>query len=237
MYCIARVSSFQISCLRRNKFVISHHRQCKRHVAARHGGLHESAEAHAEDGERAEHRPAAPALVFGLWLFGILVLVLGISRVAPVTPGESRRLVDWAYLGFLFRHVNPYLFTAMGISSSIGLSVLGAAWCVPPTIAPASPPTLDAQIHRESSAVFLKLQFANIHPSSSFVSRPAGESSSRGARSRAGRFAPRASPARTSYPSSSAKPSPSTASSWPSSCKPRSSTCPETQTDLTLNRS
>ena len=121
--------------------------------------------------------PRLPPLVFGLWLFGILVLVLGISRVAPVTPGESRRLVDWAYLGFLFRHVNPYLFTAMGISSSIGLSVLGAAWCVPPTIAPASPPTLDAQIHRESSAVFLKLQFANIHPSSSFVSRPAGESS------------------------------------------------------------
>ena len=155
--------------------------------------------------------PRLPPLVFGLWLFGILVLVLGISRVAPVAPGESRRLVDWAYLGFLFRHVNPYLFTAMGIASSIGLSVLGAAWCVPPTIAPASPPTLDAQIHRESSAVFLELQFANIHPSPSFVSQPAGESSSRGARSRAGRFAPRASPARTSYPSSSVKPSPSTA--------------------------
>ena len=113
--------------------------------------------------------PRLPPLVFGLWLFGILVLVLGISRVAPVTPGESRRLVDWAYLGFLFRHVNPYLFTAMGIASSIGLSVLGAAWCVPPTIAPASPPTLDAQIHRESSAVFLKLQFANIHPSNPVV--------------------------------------------------------------------
>ena len=109
--------------------------------------------------------PRLPPLVFGLWLFGILVLVLGISRVAPIAPGESRRLVDWAYLGFLFRHVNPYLFTAMGIASSIGLSVLGAAWCVPPTIAPASPPTLDAQIHRESSAVFLELQFANIHPS------------------------------------------------------------------------
>jgi len=113
--------------------------------------------------------PRLPPLVFGLWLFGILVLVLGISRVAPVTPGESRRLVDWAYLGFLFRHVNPYLFTAMGIASSIGLSVLGAAWCVPPTIAPTSPPTLDAQIHRESSAVFLELQFANIHPSNPVV--------------------------------------------------------------------
>jgi len=98
--------------------------------------------------------PRLPPLVFGLWLFGILVLVLGISRVAPVTPGESRRLVDWAYLGFLFRHVNPYLFTAMGIASSIGLSVLGAAWCVPPTLAPASPPTLDAQIHRESHRFF-----------------------------------------------------------------------------------
>jgi hypothetical protein len=77
MYCIARVSSFQISCLRRNKFVISHVRQCKRHVAARHGGLHESAEAHAEDGERAEHRPAAPAL--------------GVRPVALRRPGARPR--------------------------------------------------------------------------------------------------------------------------------------------------
>ena len=156
--------------------------------------------------------PRLPPLVFGLWLFGILVLVLGISRVAPVAPGESRRLVDWAYLGFLFRHVNPYLFTAMGIASSLGLSVLGAAWCVPPTIAPASPPTLDAQIHVKVRRFFYNFSLlTSIHPTPSFVSQPAGESSSRGARSRAGRFAPRASPARTSYPSSSAKPSPSTA--------------------------
>ncbi len=69
--------------------------------------------------------------MLGLWVFTILVFVLGISRVAPVAPGESRKLVEWAYLGFLFRHVNPYLFTALGIGSAIGLSVLGAAWYVP----------------------------------------------------------------------------------------------------------
>uniref|UniRef100_A0A7S0NNL4 V-ATPase proteolipid subunit C-like domain-containing protein n=1 Tax=Micromonas pusilla TaxID=38833 RepID=A0A7S0NNL4_MICPS len=72
--------------------------------------------------------PRLPRLVLGLWVFTILVFVLGISRVAPVAPGESRKLVEWAYLGFLFRHVNPYLFTAFGIGSAIGLSVLGAAW-------------------------------------------------------------------------------------------------------------
>ena len=75
--------------------------------------------------------PRLPRLVLGLWVFTILVFVLGISRVAPVAPGESRKLVEWAYLGFLFRHINPYLFTAFGIGSAIGLSVLGAAWCVP----------------------------------------------------------------------------------------------------------
>lgn len=75
--------------------------------------------------------PRLPRLVLGLWVFTILVFVLGISRVAPVAPGESRKLVEWAYLGFLFRHVNPYLFTVFGIGSAIGLSVLGAAWYVP----------------------------------------------------------------------------------------------------------
>jgi hypothetical protein len=36
--------------------------------------------------------------------------------------------VDFGYLAFLFRRINPYMFAAFGIASAIGLSVLGAAW-------------------------------------------------------------------------------------------------------------
>ena len=84
------------------------------------------------------------ALVSSVFTTGLLVTVYGISKSGP----DSEKLLDFKYLGFLFRQINPYMFTAMGIASAIGFSVLGAAWCVaPPRIsrarrrrAPARPP-------------------------------------------------------------------------------------------------
>ena len=49
--------------------------------------------------------PRLPRLVLGLWVFTILVFVLGISRVAPVAPGESRKLVEWGFRAFEPRQI------------------------------------------------------------------------------------------------------------------------------------
>ena len=56
------------------------------------------------------------------------LLVFGISHGRREQSGD--KLVDFAYLGVLFRSVNPYFFAALGIATAIGFSVLGAAWCV-----------------------------------------------------------------------------------------------------------
>lgn len=37
-------------------------------------------------------------------------------------------LINWRYLGFLFLNISPYFWSAMGIASCVGLSILGAAW-------------------------------------------------------------------------------------------------------------
>eukprot|EP00232_Nephroselmis_pyriformis_P025408 CAMPEP_0182865718 /NCGR_PEP_ID=MMETSP0034_2-20130328/7838_1 /TAXON_ID=156128 /ORGANISM="Nephroselmis pyriformis, Strain CCMP717" /LENGTH=183 /DNA_ID=CAMNT_0024998033 /DNA_START=69 /DNA_END=620 /DNA_ORIENTATION=+ len=42
--------------------------------------------------------------------------------------GSAIYYVDWAYLGFLFTQIDPYLFSGLGCALSIGLSVLGASW-------------------------------------------------------------------------------------------------------------
>ena len=41
-------------------------------------------------------------------------------------------LIDWAYLGFLFKQISPYFFACLGISLAVGLSIAGAAWCACP---------------------------------------------------------------------------------------------------------
>lgn len=41
-------------------------------------------------------------------------------------------LIDWAYLGFLFKLISPYFFACLGISLAVGLSIAGAAWCACP---------------------------------------------------------------------------------------------------------
>mmetsp|Transcript_20584 Transcript_20584/g.51271 ORF Transcript_20584/g.51271 Transcript_20584/m.51271 type:complete len:217 (-) Transcript_20584:289-939(-) len=62
-------------------------------------------------------------LVSAVWTIGLIVTVYGISRST-----ESGKFLDFKYLGFLFRQINPYMFAAMGIAAAIGFSVLGAAW-------------------------------------------------------------------------------------------------------------
>ena len=57
-------------------------------------------------------------------LAGLLIL-FGISG-----SSGSGRFLDFAYLGFLFRNIDPYFWAALGVAFAIGLSVLGAAWCV-----------------------------------------------------------------------------------------------------------
>ena len=43
--------------------------------------------------------------------------------------GSPDRFIDWPYLWFLFRHINPYFFAVLGVALCVGMSVLGAAWC------------------------------------------------------------------------------------------------------------
>lgn len=38
--------------------------------------------------------------------------------------------IAWDYLWFLFKNISPYFWAAMGIGLCVGLSILGAAWCV-----------------------------------------------------------------------------------------------------------
>ena len=39
------------------------------------------------------------------------------------------QLINWEYLGFLFKQISPYFFACLGISLAVGLSIAGAAWC------------------------------------------------------------------------------------------------------------
>lgn len=38
--------------------------------------------------------------------------------------------VDVSYIFFLFKNISPYFWASLGIATCVGLSIVGAAWCV-----------------------------------------------------------------------------------------------------------
>jgi hypothetical protein len=40
------------------------------------------------------------------------------------------RFIDYDWLWFLFRHISPYFWAALGVALAVGMSILGAAWSV-----------------------------------------------------------------------------------------------------------
>jgi hypothetical protein len=53
-----------------------------------------------------------------------LLIIFGISA-----SSGSGAFLDFAYLGYLFKQIDPYFWAALGVAFAIGLSVIGAAWC------------------------------------------------------------------------------------------------------------
>jgi hypothetical protein len=57
-------------------------------------------------------------------LLASLLILFGLSA-----SGGQKVFLDFAYLGYMFRQIDPYFWSALGVAFAIGLSVLGAAWC------------------------------------------------------------------------------------------------------------
>jgi hypothetical protein len=53
-----------------------------------------------------------------------LLIIFGLSA-----SSGNGAFLDFAYLGYMFRQIDPYFWSALGVAFAIGLSVLGAAWC------------------------------------------------------------------------------------------------------------
>lgn len=45
-----------------------------------------------------------------------------------IQVGDSNKFIDYNWLWFLFRHISPYFWAAMGVVLSVGMSILGASW-------------------------------------------------------------------------------------------------------------
>ena len=44
--------------------------------------------------------------------------------------GSPTRFIDYPWLWLLFRSTSPYFWSAFGVAFAVGMSILGAAWCV-----------------------------------------------------------------------------------------------------------
>jgi len=77
-----------------------------------------------------------------------LLLLYGINLSAPAQD----TYVDFRYLWQLFAFVDPYLLAGLGVVMAIGLSVLGAAWCVQPL------PLLLMRLHDCTSGAYVLSQ-------------------------------------------------------------------------------
>ncbi|GFR43767.1 hypothetical protein Agub_g4881 [Astrephomene gubernaculifera] len=45
-----------------------------------------------------------------------------------ISVGSPDRFIDYDWLWFLFRHISPYFWAALGVALCVGMSILGAAW-------------------------------------------------------------------------------------------------------------
>ena len=62
-------------------------------------------------------------------LLTALLILFGLSA-----SSGQKVFLDLQYLGYMFKQIDPYFWGSLGVALAIGLSVLGAAWCVQPTL-------------------------------------------------------------------------------------------------------
>ena len=65
-----------------------------------------------------------------------LLILFGLSASTG-----TKVFLDLQYLGYMFRQIDPYFWGSLGVAFAIGLSVLGAAWCVEATLVALPPPS------------------------------------------------------------------------------------------------
>lgn len=64
-------------------------------------------------------------LLPAVWLSSLLI----IFQLSKSSGGTG--FLDFAYLGYMFRRIDPYMWASLGVAFAIGFSVIGAAWCAP----------------------------------------------------------------------------------------------------------